>query len=252
MKTKAPPGTQTFVLLLLIIFSLGFIGPGLFSLFYPLFGDTSLETIDLESIDNFYWITFFGQVALLVTGVFGFLRIFNLKFKEEIMVSPFQLKFLLGSIFGLIAVWFVVSGAEMLNQWILEQYPSSGFLEARDEMEEKFRGAFNASNKGYFPIALFVFGLLPAVGEELIFRGLLIKKLREASDGRTNFAVVVSSLLFAAIHMQPWNLLPMIILGLTLGYVYVFTKDIRYGIILHFLNNAVQISILFYWPEVMA
>ncbi|MBD3637752.1 MAG: CPBP family intramembrane metalloprotease, partial [Crocinitomicaceae bacterium] len=38
------------------------------------------------------------------------------------------------------------------------------------------------------------------------------------------------------------------IMGILLGYVYVYTKDIRYSILIHFLYNATQITILFYWP----
>ena len=102
-----------------------------------------------------------------------------------------------------------------------------------------------------FPIALFVFAVMPAIVEELIFRGVLLKKLQEVSNNNVHFSVIVSAALFAAFHMQAWNLLPMIGMGVIFGYVYVFTKDIRYTMIMHFLFNGVQIAFMFYAPELV-
>ena len=78
----------------------------------------------------------------------------------------------------------------------------------------------------------------------------VLTKLKEASNNM-HFGVVISAIIFAALHMQPWNLLPMIAMGVILGYVYVYLKDIRYSMLIHFLFNAIQIVVIFYYPEAL-
>ena len=76
-----------------------------------------------------------------------------------------------------------------------------------------------------------------------------MKKLEQLSGGKIHFAVIVSSALFAAFHMQPWNLLPMIGIACIFGYVYHYTKDIRYTMLMHFLYNGLQITIAFFFAD---
>ncbi|MBD3639115.1 MAG: CPBP family intramembrane metalloprotease, partial [Crocinitomicaceae bacterium] len=228
MNWRQIPGVQIFGLLLLVILGLAVVGTILFTLLYAVFGDTTVEKIDSNDLNTFYLLAFSGQLGILITGFFGFLRIFKLKARSEIQTKKFNWIFFFGSFVALILVWLPVTGAELINYWLIEQFPASGFLEAQKELEGIYLNAFNPEKVKYYPYAIFIFALLPAISEELIFRGLLLKKLMESSEGKTHFAVIVTALLFAAIHVQPWNLLPMIIMGILLGYVYVYTKDIRY------------------------
>lgn len=78
--------------------------------------------------------------------------------------------------------------------------------------------------------------ILPAIGEELIFRGVLIRLLREWT-GNIHWAVIISSLLFSAMHMQFYGFVPRLVLGLMLGYVFVWSANLWMAVIMHLLNN---------------
>lgn len=85
--------------------------------------------------------------------------------------------------------------------------------------------------------------LLPALGEELLFRGALLKSLKPLGSVP---AIFLSALLFAVQHMSTAQLVHQFILGAILAYIVLKTDNIWYGVIIHFLNNvAAQILNLF-------
>lgn len=97
-------------------------------------------------------------------------------------------------------------------------------------------------------IALILVGILPALGEEFIFRGIVQQKLTE-SISNPHLAILIASLLFGLTHMQLERLLPLTFLGLLLGYSFYYTKSLIVPIVLHFLNNSLQVVSLYILAE---
>jgi membrane protease YdiL (CAAX protease family) len=88
-------------------------------------------------------------------------------------------------------------------------------------------------------MAIFLmFGIvvLAPLGEELLFRGFLQKFLEEHWNDVTR-AVLVTSLFFAIIHLNPFWLIQIYVLGILLGYLAWRTGSIWAGFILHAANN---------------
>lgn len=94
-------------------------------------------------------------------------------------------------------------------------------------------------------INLLVMGLLPALGEEMFFRGSLQKVLIRLSN-KPWLAIVASALIFAILHGTFFKILPIFMLGLLLGLVYHFTRNLWYTILIHFLNNAFAVLSVYY------
>ena len=94
-------------------------------------------------------------------------------------------------------------------------------------------------------INLFIMALLPAIGEELFFRGSLQKALLRLSD-KPWLAILVSSVVFALLHGTFFKILPIFTLGVILGIVYYVTRNLWYTILMHFLNNAFAVLSVFY------
>lgn len=78
--------------------------------------------------------------------------------------------------------------------------------------------------------------LFAPVLEELIFRGCILESLKKYS---TSFAVVFSALLFALLHLNLYQGLPVFGMGLVFGWIYVRTGSLRTTIVLHLINNLV-------------
>lgn len=92
-------------------------------------------------------------------------------------------------------------------------------------------------------ISLVSLALIPAVCEELVFRGLLTTALKQ--KGKI-FAVILSSIMFSIFHFSPSQLLYPIMFGLILSVVYLKTNNIIFPILLHFINNALTVSIQYF------
>ncbi|GHT51495.1 hypothetical protein AGMMS49982_09080 [Bacteroidia bacterium] len=84
--------------------------------------------------------------------------------------------------------------------------------------------------------------LLAAVGEELVFRGVLTNILKK--DGKTNpFLVIwIVAMVFSAIHFQFYGFVPRMLLGAYFGYLVYYTKSLWVPIIAHFTHNFISVA----------
>ena len=82
----------------------------------------------------------------------------------------------------------------------------------------------------------FIMAVLPAVGEELLFRGVL-QKIILKGFGNVHIAVWVTALLFGLLHQQVYAFLSIMILGVVLGYLKEWSGSIIVPMILHLINN---------------
>jgi membrane protease YdiL (CAAX protease family) len=87
---------------------------------------------------------------------------------------------------------------------------------------------------------LLMIAVLPAIGEEMIFRGVFQKILCKLLKSG-HLAVWVMAFLFSAVHLQFYGFLPRFILGLVFGYLFLWSDTLWLPVILHFLNNAVSV-----------
>lgn len=84
---------------------------------------------------------------------------------------------------------------------------------------------------------LVVIAFLPALSEEIFFRAGLLPLLRRATGGWKS-AIVISAVIFSAVHMDPAGFLSRTILGILLGVIFVETRSLWASFLFHFLNNA--------------
>jgi membrane protease YdiL (CAAX protease family) len=102
----------------------------------------------------------------------------------------------------------------------------------------------NVNGVGALLINIFMIAVIPAVGEEFLFRGVLQKQFK-LWFGNIHVAIFVAAFLFSAMHMQFFGFIPRLVLGLILGYLYYFSKNLWIPIIVHFFNNAIAVIIYY-------
>lgn len=100
-------------------------------------------------------------------------------------------------------------------------------------------------------LRIIVMALLPAICEELFFRGIL-QRMFHSFFKKPLPAIVATALVFALFHASWYNYLPITIAGFILGFTYFYTGNIWYNIILHFLVNGTQILIAFFQDDTAA
>ena len=92
--------------------------------------------------------------------------------------------------------------------------------------------------------SLLVGAVVPAVCEEFLFRGLLQRSLEERLSPVK--AIVITSAIFAVIHLNIIEIIPLFAIGLLLGYAAYQSRSLYLPIILHFLNNAAAITVMYF------
>lgn len=97
-------------------------------------------------------------------------------------------------------------------------------------------------------ITVFMLCVLPAIGEEWLFRGLIQKELASVFRN-AHIAVFITAFVFSAIHLQFLSFLPRFALGIILGYLMVFSRNIWLPIIAHFFNNLMAVILYSYYQN---
>jgi len=87
---------------------------------------------------------------------------------------------------------------------------------------------------------MLVIAVLPALGEELLFRGIIQRQFVELA-GNKHVGVVLTAFLFSALHMQFFGFFPRFVLGLVLGYLFHWSGNLWMPILAHFFNNALTV-----------
>ncbi len=157
------------------------------------------------------------------------------------------------SVLLLVSSWGIVALLGWLNinffEWLVGIFPGlSFFLDLQSQMAELITGFIKSENALVY--GLIYIALVPAIFEEIMFRGYIQRAL-EKSWGIWA-AIIVSSIMFGAYHLQPSNLLPLAFIGFVLAYVTYISDSLIPAMILHFLNNGSQVVYGSMNPEFLA
>lgn len=92
---------------------------------------------------------------------------------------------------------------------------------------------------------VFMVALLPAIGEEFLFRGV-IQKIFTRMTKNTHWGIWISAILFSAMHMQFFGFIPRMLLGAVFGYLLVWSGSMWLPVLGHFLNNALAVIAMYF------
>jgi sodium transport system permease protein len=129
-----------------------------------------------------------------------------------------------------------------LTQAVAVWFP--GLLEGKHPLIEILRAIHDRRDlsAGQFFQYILAFALVPALCEELAFRGFVLRGLHQGFRPRN--AVLLSSLFFALFHLNVFLFVPTFLLGVVLGLLTVRSKSLLPAIAFHLLHNAVLILLI--------
>lgn len=185
----------------------------------------NLVTFSVSAILAFWWV--YRQNWTSAAG-------FTLQAREKSI--PFGLSFFLLSL-PLVA-WLA---------WINLQAPLPEWAVRSEEQTNQFmRSILTMENIPELLMALLTAAVTPALGEELLMRGLLQRRVLTPMFGNHHVAIWVAAFAFSFMHFEFAGFLPRLILGVTLGYAYHWSRSIWVPIILHFLFNGLQVMVAYF------
>ena len=140
-----------------------------------------------------------------------------------------------------------VNWLKSLNDLVVLPHYMSGielWMQQMEHQSEVLTDKFlSVSSYSGLALNLLVMAAIPALGEELFFRGILQTVLGEKFN--RHLAVWITAFIFSAIHLQFYGFLPRFLLGAALGYLFLFSGSIWASIVAHFINNALAVVLFF-------
>jgi membrane protease YdiL (CAAX protease family) len=186
----------------------------------------------------------YHPVKKIVLGVGStlFILVFGFKKSKMLLFDVFPVKFFnpLIVIPVIAFLWAMQNLLEIPSAMLNKYLPApSWFWELFNKI---FEGDF-----GWWGAFMKVAVVAPVV-EELIFRGLILQGFRRNYTAFT--AVVMSALLFALFHLNPWQFPATFVLGLFLGWIMLRTNNILLAILGHSIHNFLVLLSITYWNEI--
>ena len=223
MENNAYPKIKHAVLLCLLFFGIQLAAGIVFELISFLFG-ISADSIAYETGLIFIYILSFGVIILISFKKSG------KKFNEV-----FLFKNVSAGIWASVIIFssgFVIISSEIDNliNYIL---PMPVFLQ---EIFDSMLG------NNYFVISVISVGILPAFFEEMFFRGIVLGGFRQ--NYPQTKAILISSLLFGLIHLNPYQFVTAFLIGIVMGYVLIKTDSILPAMYMHLFNNTLFVIVM--------
>lgn len=156
--------------------------------------------------------------------------------RKPISINVFNSAFLM-----LFSIPFISYAAEANAQIPLPEWAANMEKNA-SELTDKI---LLTKSIGGFIANLVIVALLPALSEELFFRGFLQNLARRLLKN-PHVAIFTTAFIFSAFHLQFAGFIPRLLLGVGLGYLYYWSGSLWLPIVAHFTNNAVAICAYFY------
>ncbi len=130
-----------------------------------------------------------------------------------------------------------------------EKIPLPGTLYAKaKKMEDEYKASMlsmaNMKTVVDYLLALIVLAAAPAVCEEVLFRGAFQQVFIGWTKNKWT-GIIITSIVFSAFHFSYFGFLPRVALGMVLGLIFFYSKNIWLNIFLHFLNNAMVVTQLY-------
>jgi membrane protease YdiL (CAAX protease family) len=118
---------------------------------------------------------------------------------------------------------------------------TSWFKKLEDNYNSDIMLIANLKTTKDFVISLLLLALLPAIMEEMLFRGCLQQVLTGLTR-RPWLGILLTGILFSAVHLSFFGFLPRLFLGMALGYLFYLSNNIWLNIWAHFFNNAMALT----------
>jgi membrane protease YdiL (CAAX protease family) len=236
--------------ILMILFGFGYIMGGVVTIFVA---QAMLHHVPLKDLGDALkseqnaglsrWLQFIGALFSMAIPAFVFARVMNNKPFDYIgfngAISGKQVFLIIGIMF---LALYVSEALATVNEMIpLPSQAEKYFRSLEDDYNKEVMAIANMKSPKDYLISLFIIAFLPAIFEEMLFRGtlqpIMISLSRNAFIG-----ILLTSIFFSAVHLSYYGFLPRLALGIVIGYVFYYSKNLWLSSLTHFLYNAFGVT----------
>ena len=230
--------TQLLVLFAIICFCLLIISPI----------TVIINELKLQNVTSIKLIQLISSIGLTVVPAYIFAKTFSSKPGAYLSITTRTNWKILTyvALLMIVAIPFINLLGSINQQMVLPKALAgmeSWMKDAESKASELTVKILNVHSLSGLSFNVLLVAILPAIGEELIFRGVLIKILKNWKG--IKLAIWLTAIIFSAIHLQFYGFIPRMLMGAFFGYLLLWSNSLWLPIVAHFINNAV--AIIFYY-----
>jgi membrane protease YdiL (CAAX protease family) len=222
----------------------------------PLFGISSMMNIptigdlsDPESIRLLKYFQVVQSIGLFIVPPVVLAWLFHGQIAEYLLLNK---KSTSTSIFLVaILVVFSLPLTNFIGEWNTRmEFPEflaglERWMKNAEENAAELTEAFlKVETTGGLLFNLFMIAFLPAIGEELLFRGV-IQRIFTNWTRSHHWGIWISAILFSALHIQFYGFVPRMLLGVLFGYLLIWSGSMWLPILAHFFNNGFAVVAMY-------
>jgi len=209
-----------------------------------LFSDNGMVLIQNQDLSNQVSVNYlkliqlFSGIGIFITPTLFYAYLTNFDYKlfkisRQNSILVIAIMMLITPFIGLILEWnMMIAFPEWLLQFDINSEPIVTAFLQMDTIWDLF-------------YTILVIAVVPAIGEELLFRGYLQQKIGTWLRN-PHIAIMITAFLFSAIHLHLQGIIPRFVLGVLLGYLFYWSNSLWLPILAHFINNAQ--AVIFSYP----
>lgn len=204
--------------------------------------------ITRENVFTHRLFTMIGQILFIFVPTVIFSRLLSIRLID---VFPWRMPKFRELLFGLLGLLFL---QQIFQIYLIfqDKIPLPKELDKLLEpikrmMEGMFKVLVGAESIGELAFVVLVVAIVPAIVEEMLFRGLVQASFEKVLTPLR--AAIVSGLIFGAFHFNPFALVPLMILGCYFGFLRMRSNSIVLAMTAHFVNNAIAIIVTYFNME---
>ena len=218
----------------------------------PVVVSGTTDSINGQNIDLYKWLQSWSSIGIFILSSIIFIYLTEKKFvistsftRAQLLLAICSMLFCL-PIINFLALWneglHLPEFMAQIENWMrLSEAKSATIMEYFVAMDSYTDLVIN----------LVVIALIPAIGEEFLFRGVIQRGLIKWKKN-PHFGIWISAFLFSALHMQFLGFIPRFLIGGFFGYLFLWSGSIWLPVITHFLNNALAVLVIFTSSSVVA
>lgn len=200
-----------------------------------------------QNLDVLFISNTFGQIVFLGLLTLAFTRLSAPK-GQVLSFLRIQSDSNTGKNLGLaFALLLVIQPIVLFLSWVNLQFPFSETYMAFEKAQLKLIEDYLRGDH-LILLTIFHIGVVPAVCEEVLFRGHILRNFERSMHVWT--AIIVSGIIFGLFHVRLTQFIPLAALGMLLAWLTVKTRSLWPAVVAHFVNNGGSVTFAYYFPEI--
>ncbi len=189
--------------------------------------------------------TAFTQFGFLLLPALLFSKRLPIEFSDLFRLKTgIKLKHLIPALIGFVGIQIFASGFSELQKLIMPEFMADIYSKIEIAIREQYKTLIFLDSFWGIILSLFVIAVTPAICEEMFFRGLFQRGYEHITSYKK--AIFYSALVFAIVHLNPIDIVPLFVIGVFLGTLAYKSKSIYLSMLIHFLNNSLAVFVIYY------